>query len=148
MENQNNEIMTMDGNDGFIADLNQPRMAAFCSFNAETEEDKAKLYNLMNNPDKRVGDCINKVINVKDIFCEVVNCVNKQTGEVEKAPRVVLIDDKGVAYQCVSTGIFSAVKKLFGVFGVPTWETPLPLEVFQITKGERKILSLRYVAGK
>lgn len=133
-------VLTMDDNKNFIADLTS-RQTTFCSLNASTPKEKAMLFKAMNNPEKRVGDCINMTINAKDLFCEVVNCVNQQTGEVEACPRIVIIDDKGVGYQAVSLGVYSAIKKIIQVFGVPTWETPLPLVVKQITKGERKLLT-------
>lgn len=114
----------------------------YCSMKVETPEARTQLFNAMNNPDKRLADCINETIAVKDIYVEVVTCTNQETGEQTPAPRIVLIDDKGVAYQCVSIGIYSAVKKLIQVFGEPTWATPVKVKVVQITKGTRKMLTL------
>lgn len=130
-----------DNGEHFIADLTQ-RQTMFCSFNPQDPKGKAQLFKAMNNPDKRLGDCINMTILAKDLFCEVVKCVNKETGEVDQCPRIVIIDEDGVGYQAVSLGVFSAVKKLMGVFGQPTWETPIPLVIKQITKGEKKLLTL------
>jgi hypothetical protein len=81
------------------------------------------------------------VINAKDVFCEVVTCKNPETGESNECPRIVIIDDKGVGYQAVSLGVFSALKKVFQVFGVPTWKKPIALKVVQVTKGQNKILT-------
>ena len=135
-------VESMDGDNNFIVDLTS-RTTQYCSMVANTPEDKAILYNAMNNPAYRLADCINQTINVKDVFVEVVNCTNEQTGEVKPCPRIVLIDDKKQGYQCVSIGVFSAIKKLFGVYGEPdTWVRPVPLTVKQITKGERKMLTL------
>lgn len=137
---QENAIMVMDDNNNFIADLTS-RTTTFCSMKAETQKDKATLFKAMNNPEKRIGDCINMTIKAKDLFCEVVNCINKETGEVQTCPRMVIIDDKGIGYQAVSLGVFSALKKVMQVFGQPTWDEPLPLKVLQITKGDRKLLT-------
>lgn len=135
-------VETMDGDPNFVVDLTS-RTTQYCSMLAETAEEKAVLFNAMNNPANRLGDCINQTINVKDVFVEVVNCTNEQTGEVKACPRIVLIDDKNTGYQCVSIGVFSALKKLFGVYGEPqNWEKPIPLMVKQITKGDRKMLTL------
>lgn len=128
-----------------VADLTTAK-TQFCSMKAETPEEKARLFNSMNNPDKRLADFINKVINAKDLYVEVVNCTNQETGEVTACPRIVIIDDKGTSYQCVSVGIFSALKKCIQIYGAPTWETPVKLEVVQITKGNRKMLTLNVVA--
>lgn len=118
----------------------------FCSMNAESDEEKAKLFNAMNNPEKRLADCINMKIKAKDLYIEVVNCTNEETGEVTACPRIVIIDEKGVAYQAVSIGIYSALKKVIQVFGAPTWEKPVTLEVKQVTKGSRKMLTLNVVS--
>lgn len=128
-----------------VADLTTAKLS-FSSMTATTQEEKAKLYNAMNNPDERLSDNINKVINAKDLYVEIVNCVNQETGEVTEAPRIVVIDDMGKSYQCVSVGIFSAFKKIIQIFGAPTWETPIPIEVKQISKGQRKMLTLNVVS--
>lgn len=134
-----------DGGFNLEADLTT-RQTQYCSLKADSDEAKAKLFNAMNNPDKRIGDCINMKINAKDIYIEVVTCTNKETGEVNNCPRIVIIDDKGVSYQAVSIGIYSALKKVIQVFGAPTWEKAIPLEVKQVTKGERKMLTLNVTA--
>lgn len=119
---------------------------SFCSIKAETDEQKAKLFNAMNNPEKRLADCINMQIKAKDLYIEVVNCTNEETGEVTACPRIVIIDDKGVSYQAVSVGIYSALKKAIMVYGAPTWVKPVTMEVKQITKGNKKMLTLNVVA--
>lgn len=115
----------------------------FCSMTAETEEEKAHLFNVINNPEKRLADCINMTIQAKHLYIEVVNCTNEETGEITACPRIVIIDEKGVAYQAVSLGIYSALKKVIQIFGTPqTWKQAIPLEVKQVTKGTRKMLTL------
>ena len=133
--------------DGFnlVTDLTTAQLQ-YCSMKAESDTDKVKLFNAMNNPDKRVADCINMTINAKDLYIEIVNCTNEETGEVTSCPRIVIIDDKGVSYQAVSIGIYSALKKAIQVFGEPTWNKPVKLMVQQITKGTRKMLTLSVVA--
>lgn len=118
---------------------------SFCSFAPATPEGQAILYRAMNNPKGRVSDMINKQITVKDVYCEVVTVTNEKTGETSTQPRTVLIDINGDGYQCVSTGIFSAVKKLARVYGMPTWEEGITVEVKQITRKERQLLTLDVV---
>lgn len=148
---ENMELVNITTDDGehLIANLTS-KTAAFCSFKANTTEEKAKLFEIMNNPEKRLADCINMTIYVKDLYCEVVNCTNSETGEVTQQPRIVAIDKDNIGYQCVSIGIFSAFKKLISIFGEPTWNEPIPLKVKQITKNTRKMLTLDYdfKAGK
>lgn len=128
-----------------VADMTTAK-TQFTSMTATTDAEKAKLYNAMNNPDKRLSDCINMQIRAKDLYIEVVACTNEETGVTTPCPRIVIIDEKGVSYQCVSIGIYSALKKVIQVYGVPTWEKPVTLEVKQVTKGTRKMLTLNVIA--
>lgn len=115
---------------------------SFCSLKAETPEEKATLFRIMNSPEKRISDCINQTILVKDVYCEVVQVTNKETGEVNTCPRVVLVDKDGIGYQSVSFGIYGSLKKLFQVYGVPTWNEPVPVKVIQLSREKNKILTL------
>lgn len=119
-----------------------------CSIQVTDRKSAAKVFNVMNNPEHRVGDYINKTINVKDVFVEIIEVENQETGEMEQAPRIVLIDDKGEAYQAVSKGIFNALKNLMTIeyIGSPTWEPPLKLEVKQVPVGKgNSMLTLNMV---
>lgn len=136
-----NEVMLRNEDAVMLSGLTE-ETTSFTSLKVETPEEKAQLYQVMNNPEYRLADCINQTIQVTDVFCEIVEIPREDTGDIDKCPRIVLIDKDGHGYQSVSFGIFSAVKKLFMVFGTPTWETPLPLTVKQITKGTNKMLTL------
>lgn len=116
--------------------------ASFTSLKNETNVEKQILYKAMSNPDKRLGDCINTVIMAKDLFMEQVEMTNQETGEIQVCPRIVIVDKDGVSYQSVSFGVFNALKRVIQVFGNPTWEQPIPLKVIQVTRGEKKMLSL------
>lgn len=138
MNEEKMEVMTMEDNDTGIKGQLMSVSDQYCSFVPQGPEDKKRLFKAMNNPEKRLADCINMTIKVQDIYSEIVVIVDQNTGEMIKAPRIVLIDADGVGYQCVSKGIFSALKKLIAIFGAPTWEGGLPLTVKQITKGSGK----------
>ena len=137
-----------DDNNNMIVDLTS-RSTQYCSMTATSEEQKALLFNATNNPEYRLGDCINQTISVKDVFVEAVQCVNRETGEANICPRIVLIDVDGKGYACVSIGIFSAIKKIFGIFGEPqNWKKPIAMTVKQVSKGDRKMLTLNVATVK
>ena len=114
-----------------VRELEGTKLAAFCSVKAETMAEKALVFNAANNPQHKVNDFINKKILLKDVYAETLELCNAETGESEKAPRIVLIDENGEAYECVSVGMFSSLKKLIATFGEPTWEDPIPVVVKQ-----------------
>lgn len=143
--NENTAIVTANNMPDFASGLQEERNV-FCSFTPTTEEERKALFNAMNSPEYRVSNFINKRIALTDVFVETVPCTNKETGEVTDNPRVVLFDDKGHTYQCVSYGVYSAVKKLFSCYGMPaTWENPVTVEVKQVNKGDRSLLTLEVV---
>ena len=114
-----------------IGNTEKPTM--YCSFSPESKEDKVKLYNAMNSPDNQIGDCIGVKIALKDVYLDVVEMLNETTGELEERCRVVLFDADGTTYGSVSSGIFSAVKKLFSAFGTPDmWDEPLDIMFKQV----------------
>lgn len=134
-----NELTTTNN---FITEISNPEQCAYCSFIPETKKQKIELFNAVNNPTARLADKINHVIEIKDIYCEMVECQNKETGELTQAPRLILINDKE-SYVAVSLGIFSSIKKIFSLLGTPSeWTEPIKVRVKQITKGEKKILTL------
>lgn len=137
----NNQLMNIEDNELNIFEQGAQK-PAYCSIVAESFEDKAKIFNAMSSPDERLRNHINEIIKIRDVYCEIVACTNKKTGETSEAPRIVLIDTEGKSYQCVSTGIFNSLKRLFTVFGMPTWENGVPCKVKQVSNGERQILTL------
>ena len=124
-----------------VTDLENQTKAFYTSMKGDTVEEKSKLFNAMNNPDKRISDMIGKIINVKDVFVEEVRFADEETGEITFAPRIVVIDTNGESYQAVSVGVMSAFKKLFQLFGQPTWPEGIPLEVKQVKNGKNNILT-------
>lgn len=144
---ENNAIVTYDeaGNQ-FIVGLTDTRKTSLCTLKANTPAEKAILFKIMNNPEKRLADVIGEVIEVTDLFVEVVTLQSEDTGEMVDCPRIVVIDKDKVGYQCVSVGVWSAFKKLITIFGAPSWETPIKLKVRQIQKGRRSLLTFDIVA--
>lgn len=118
-------------------------LKAVCSVKAEDAASKAIVFNAATNPDYKVKSCINKKIRVKDLYAESIEVVNEETGEIVNVPRIVLIDDEGASYECVSVGMFSAIRKLVAVYGEPTWDPPLEVTVKEKPVGKGSMLTLQ-----
>lgn len=121
--------------------------ATYCSLKADPKDRaaSAKVFNAMNSPEHRVSDFINKEIAVRDVLVSICEVANEETGEISQAPRVVLIDEDGKAYQCVSNGMFNAVSNAIKVFGAPTWEPPLNVKIRQQAVGKGSMLTFDVV---
>lgn len=97
----------------------------YCTMVAEDKKAKARLFNACGNP-KKLSDCINIPIEMIHFYVEIIQCANKESGELVNVPRVVIIDKKGQGYQAVSVGIYNAVKRIVAMFGHPsTWSEPV-----------------------
>ena len=131
-------------NNTVLTDLNNAEY--YCSIKGDTREALVAMYNAINSPDHKLSDFVGKKLNIKDISIERVENMNDETGEMAANARVVLIDENGESYTCVSSGIYSAIKKLVAVFGEPTWEPALPVEVQNLsTKKGRKTMTLKAI---
>ena len=131
-------------NNTVLYDLNNAE--SYCSIKGDTREAKVAMYNAINSPDHKLSDFVGKKLNIKDISIERVENPSDETGEMVTNARVVLIDENGESYTCVSSGIYSAIKKLVAVFGEPTWEPALPVEIQNLsTKKGRKTMTLKAI---
>lgn len=108
-------------------------------------KEDARIFSALNNPEFRLANYINKKIAVTDVLIEIRELLNEESGEIETAPRVVLIDEDGKAYQAVSKGIFNAVKNAYQVFGAAPWNPALEIEVKQIPLGKGSMLTFDVV---
>ena len=104
-------------------------------------KEDAKIFAALNNPEFRLANFINKTLKIQNVLVEIREIMNDETGEIETAPRVVLISEDGKAYQAVSKGIFTAVKNAYEVFGQAPWDPPLEIEVKQIAVGKGSMLT-------
>lgn len=142
----NEQVMTPTiTDDGLIADLSSA-VLSYCSMKAETAEEKKALFNVQNSTAEKIADHVNETMNLRHVYVETVSCMNEETGEVTICPRIVLIDDKGNGFGCVSRGIYSALRKLFGIFGTPdAWEKPIKIKFKSINKDKFRVLSFDIV---
>ena len=106
--------------------------SSYCSMVAADNKAKVTLYNACNQPEK-LSAHINEQIKVQHVYIEIIQVISKVTGEVTKAPRIVLIGHDGKGYQAVSVGIYNAVKQMLLMFGDPaTWSAPHTVKVVNI----------------
>lgn len=118
----------------------------YSSLIPKDKKEETILFNAINNPDYKISDFINTEIVVQDVICEIVQCTNKETGEVSFVPRSIFITPDNETYQAVSIGIYNSIKKVFAIKGLPeTWEEPIKIKIQQVTSGERKILTFALV---
>lgn len=132
------DIVVMQPKKELSVNLSDTAKSNYSSIKGDSREEKAKLFKAKSSPDKRLSECINQKIYAKDVYMEVVNVTNEETGEIQECPRVVLLDKDGISYTSVSFGIYNSLKSLVSVFGEPTWEEPIPVIVRQKETGKNR----------
>jgi hypothetical protein len=140
-----NEVVAFD-DESISGRLTGKKTQPYTSLPLVTAEDKVKLFNVTSNPSKRLRDMVGKTITFRHVYAEEIEIKNDQTGELQMAPRIIIVDDKGESYVSVSKGVFSAVKRLFDIFGTPDqWEKSIKIEIRQIAKDKNVTLTFEVV---
>lgn len=128
-----------------LADPGQSQM--YCSISDDgTMQSKARIFNSINSPDKRVSDCIGETISLRNIVAHPIQLVDENSGELVETMRMVLIDEDGTSYEAVSTGIVNAVSRILQIFGQPdTWTAPIKVKPVQkgTRNGNNKVTTLK-----
>lgn len=90
----------------------------YSTFDIETKENKAKLFNATESADVLVNDCINQELILKDVYMERIPKINEETGEQEIHYRTILFDDKGQTYATGAYGVYNTVAKILTIYGI------------------------------
>lgn len=146
LNNNVNELIGVDSN-LFESD----GLPSYYSIKGETVEEKKAIYNALNNPENAISDQINGKIKIKDLLVEMVKLQktddknNPIEGEYDIVPRIVIIDDFGVSHHCVSMGVYNSIKKIIQLFGQPTYDEPIEVEIKQVKVKNGSMLTLNLV---
>ena len=131
-----------------VSSLSDPGASQmYCSIRDDgTMQSKARIFNSINSPDKRISDCIGETISLANIVAHPIQLVDENSGELIETMRMVLVDDQGVSYEAVSTGIVNAVARILQIFGQPdTWQGPIKVKPVQkgTRNGNNKVTTLK-----
>ena len=136
MENQNLNVNESKGELTLFSGIKQN---IYCSKVAESEKEKKELFNALESCDALLNDCVGQEIEIKDMYVEEKQVVDEDTGELKTKFRTILFDKSGQTYATGSYGIFNVLKKIVGIYGLPTsWEKPLKVKVAKRPIGNGK----------
>ena len=136
MENQNLNVNESKGELTLFSEIKQN---IYCSKVAESEKEKKELFNALESCDALLNDCVGQEIEIKDMYVEEKQVVDEETGELKTKFRTILFDKSGQTYATGSYGIFNVLKKIVGIYGLPTtWEKPLKVKVAKRPIGNGK----------
>jgi hypothetical protein len=99
----------------------------YSSVNAETQAERLAIYDAVSNA-APLDDVIGTVLHVSNIIMQPVEMTDAKTGEITERYRIVLIDEDGTAYGCVSSGVETSIRNLMAIVGPAPWEPALLLK--------------------
>lgn len=152
-EVEETKVMTVSHEDiasvDLIDQLKNPDSSFFCSIVDDgSRKSKVAIYNAVNSQEEHISDHIGEVIEAVDVVAHPVTLTDPETGEITTALRTVIIDNKGVKYDAVSTGITSSLQKIFAIIGMPTWvDEPVKMKFKQVktSNGMNKVNTIELV---
>lgn len=94
----------------------------------------ADVLHMQSKADFKSASSVNERINLVHVMAHRVRIrnVDEKTGEVTYVPadRVVMLDDEGRTFECVSGGLMQSLLTIFQIVGQPsTWKKPLPITI-------------------
>lgn len=119
---------------------------AYTDMNLTDREQAVAFYNATSNPDMKLKEHVNEIINMVHVSVECAEVNGKMPDGTDGkvlAPRIVIISDDGHAYSCVSTGMYNSLKRLFALLGTPdTWPEPVKVKPVLVSTKNGQVLSL------
>ena len=111
---------------GMFQDLNN---TVFISFkDPQTKENKAKIFNALNNVDNPLSNFIGHELAIVDLIHHKYESIDADTGEVQLKYRNILIDENGNLFNTISYGVNAGLRSLLSIYGMPQeWEEPLKI---------------------
>ena len=103
-----------------------PISGMYSSLKSDSMQERLEVFDAVSNA-QALEDHINERINVENIIIQPVERIDKLTGEITQGNRITLIDTDKVAFACMSLGVETALKQLFGIVGEPPWKGGIPL---------------------
>lgn len=91
----------------------------------DSPESKLYMHKLKTNTEDRLQNHLNEEIVMTGFIAHWVQTRNERTGELEMAPRMVIIDDQDHSYACVSVGVMNAMKTIVQDLWMPSKEQPI-----------------------
>lgn len=79
-------------------------------------DDPGELYNIMSGESYPISDIVNKPIELAGVIAHYAEMRDRNSGEIRRLPRIVLIDIDGNVFGSVSTTLFKSLVNLLGTF--------------------------------
>ena len=140
--NETNEVkegMELQVND--VNNLTLGRKSEVKTFT--TIEDVKTIFNLQNECDEKLNDCVGEKLRIKDVLIKVIERdleepeVDSETGEVirdkEYSKICILIDEAGKSYVTASKMFTNRMIQMIEMFGIPKIKEGIEIEITKVS---------------
>lgn len=114
-----------------LDDFKKGDVTFFTSKQMKNDTDRKVMYNALSSPDNIISENVGEKLIIKDIAAFPVNFIDDDGHKVQLL-RTILIDDKGKTWAATSAGIANSVTKLFAIYGMPTWQNGISVQIKQV----------------
>lgn len=140
-----NEKMIPTTNQLVLANEVMETGVGYSSMNVQDHDQAVAFYNSITNPTGKLREHINETLNLVHVSVEAIE-LKREDETTNIAPRIVLVTDDGESYSCVSVGVYSALKRIFSLFGTPDiWKKPLHIKPVLKATEKGQVLSIQLV---
>lgn len=109
------------------------------SLDLTNPQNRVVMLNAMQNCDFRLTECQNIPISAVDYLAHEVDITGKESGEIVRCTRLVIIDADGATYECVSDTLLKSIQTVAFAYGPPPWNPPITLTVKMKQRNTRNI---------
>lgn len=120
-----------------IQRLKDGKLNIMSTFTGDDRGTKISILSAMTNT-KPLDEQMGKELAVSHFVVQEVEMTDEETGELRGVPRVILVTDKGDAYHAISQGIYSSLKNITAILGMPEeghWPVKVKVEQEKTRKG-------------
>lgn len=145
------ELHETSSTESLLADIQTMKQGQTNVLSTVEGDDRAsKLATLSAMTDsKPVDDILGEVIDLANFVIQPIEMPDEETKVMKPVTRIILIDKDGQSYHAISGGIFSALKNIAGILGMPgKGNEHWPIEVSPVrekTRAGRQVFTLKVV---
>lgn len=101
-----------------IERLKSGSVAVMSTFTGDDRDSRVQVLKAMTDSTP-LDEHLGKEIELANFVVQQVDMPNEETGELVQVPRIILVTTDGKALHAISQGVFSALKNITGVLGMP-----------------------------
>lgn len=121
-------VIETSGSDSLARDVEAMKAGnvnIFSSLPTKSFDEKLATLDFLTNSTP-LEDVLGKPLALQHYIIQPIEMPDQETGELRSVPRVILIDADGKAYHAISQGVFSSLKNISALAGMPsTWESAI-----------------------